>query len=75
MKSLSELEEGRKAKVLNILGGMGLRQHLSTHGIHVGDIVLVKRSSAWGGPILIELHGSEVALGRGIASWVQVEEL
>jgi ferrous iron transport protein A len=75
MRFLSEIEEGKKARVLHISGGMGVRQHLSTHGIHVGDIVLVKKSSAWGGPILIEVHGSEVALGKGIASRVQVEEL
>ena len=61
--------------MLEVLGGKGIRQHLSTHGIHAGDIVLVKRSSAWGGPILIEVHGSEVALGSGVASRVQVEEL
>ena len=50
MKSLSNIAEGKKAKVLEVLGGMGVRQHLSTHGIHAGDIVLVKRSSSWGGP-------------------------
>jgi ferrous iron transport protein A len=75
IKTLNEIEEGKKARVLEVLGGMGMRQHLSTLGIHAEDIVLVKRSSAWGGPILIEVHGSEVAVGRGVASKVQVEEL
>jgi ferrous iron transport protein A len=75
MKILSDIEEGKKARVLEVLGGMGVRQHLSTIGIHVGDIILIKRRSALGGPILIEVHGSEVALGRGIASNVQVEEV
>ena len=75
METLNEIEEGKKARVLEILGGRGARQHLSTHGIHIGDILLVKRQSAWGGPILIEVHGSEVALGRVIASKVKVEEL
>jgi len=73
MKTLNEIEEGKRARVLEILGGRGTRQHLSTHGIHPGDTLFVKRQSAWGGPILIEVHGSEVALGRGIASKVQVE--
>jgi ferrous iron transport protein A len=53
---------------------MGVRQHLSSVGIHVGDTVQVKRHAVWRGPILIEVHGSEVALGRGIASKIQVEE-
>ena len=75
MKTLEEAEEGKKVRVLHILSGMGVRQHLSAHGIHMGDIILVKRLSAWGGPVLIEVHGSEVALGRGVASRVQVEEV
>jgi ferrous iron transport protein A len=75
MKTLNEIEEGKKVKVKEILGGFGVRQHLSTHGIHIGDIVLIKRSSVWGGPIIIEVHGSKVALGRGIAFKIEVEEL
>jgi ferrous iron transport protein A len=75
MKTLDDIEEGKKARVLLILGGMGVRQHLSSIGIHVGDTVLVKRHAVWGGPVLIEVHGSEVALGRGFASKIQVEEV
>lgn len=75
MKTLNEIEEGKKVKVKEILGGFGVRHHLSTHGIHIGDIVLIKRRATWGGPILIEVHGSEVALGRGITFKIEVEEL
>jgi ferrous iron transport protein A len=75
MKTLRDIEEGKKARVLLILGGTSVRQHLSTIGIHVEDTVLVKRRAVWGGPILIEVHGSEVALGRGVASKIQVEEV
>lgn len=75
MKTLRDIEEGKKAKVLLIGGGMSVRQHLSTIGIHVEDTVLVKRRAVWGGPILLEVHGSEVALGRGVASKIQVEEV
>jgi ferrous iron transport protein A len=75
MKTLHDIQEGKKARVLLILGGIGVRQSLSTIGINVGDTVLVKRHAAWGGPILIEVRGSEVALGRGVASKVQVEDV
>jgi ferrous iron transport protein A len=74
MKTLDEVEEGNKAKVVRILGGMDVRRHLSALGIHIGDIVLVKRRAAWGGPVLVEVHGSEVALGRGVASKVEVDQ-
>jgi Fe2+ transport system protein FeoA len=52
---------------------MGARQHLSTIGIHAGDIVLVKRHAVWVAHILIEVHGIEVALGGSVASKIQVE--
>jgi ferrous iron transport protein A len=44
-------------------------------GVHPGDFVTILRYGALGGPILIEVHGSQVALGRGIASKVIVEEV
>jgi ferrous iron transport protein A len=75
MKTLNQIEEGKKVKVKEILGGFGVRQQLSTHGIHIGDIVLIKRSSVWGGAIIIEVHRSEVALGRGVTFKIEVEEL
>jgi ferrous iron transport protein A len=49
-----------------------VRQHLSTIGIHVEDTVLVRRRAVWGGPLLIEVYGSEVALGRGVASKIKM---
>lgn len=75
MKNLNEIEEGKKVRVKEIHGGFGVRQHLLTHGIHIGDIVLIKRRSVWRGPLIIEVHGSEVALGRGVAFNIEVEDL
>jgi ferrous iron transport protein A len=44
-------------------------------GIHPGDIVTVVRCGALRGPILIRVHGCQVALGRGVASKIIVEEM
>jgi ferrous iron transport protein A len=44
-------------------------------GIHPGDTITILRYGALRGPILIEVHGSQVALGRGIASRIIVEEV
>ena len=52
-----------------------LRRRLGQMGIHPGDIVTVLRYGALGGPILIEVHGFQVALGRGIASRILVEDV
>lgn len=66
--------ENSKAKVIDIQGGQGVRQRLGQMGIHPGDTITILRYGALRGPILIEIHGSQVALGRGIASKVIVEE-
>ncbi len=73
--TLDQLLENRKAKVIAIQGGHGIRQRLSQMGIHMGDIITILRFGALRGPILVEVHGSQVALGRGIASRIIVEEV
>jgi len=73
--TLDQVYENRKAKVIDIKGGSGIRQRLSQMGIHPGDEITMLRYGALRGPILIEIHGSQVALGRGIASRIIVEEM
>ena len=72
---LDEVHEDKKARVIEVQGGWGVRRRLGQMGIHPGDIITVLRYGALGGPILIELHGFQVALGRGIASRITVEEV
>jgi ferrous iron transport protein A len=72
--TLDQVNENRKAEVIEIQGGQGIRQRLSQMGIHPGDTITILRYGALRGPILIEIHGSQVALGRGIASRITVEE-
>jgi len=42
-------------------------------GIHPGDIISVAGAGAFHGPFLIEVHGSRIALGRGVARRVIVK--
>lgn len=72
--TLDQIHENKKATVTNIQGGQGIRQRLGQMGIHPGDTIMMLRYGALRGPILIEIHGSQVALGRGIASKIIVEE-
>lgn len=72
--TLDQVYENRKAKVVDIKGGAGIKQRLSQMGIHPGDEITMLRYGVLRGPILIEVHGSQVALGRGIASRIMVEE-
>jgi len=71
--TLNLIEEGQKVRVIDIYGGWGTRQRLGCLGIHPGDIITVKKSAIMRGPILISIHGNQVALGRGIARKILVE--
>lgn len=72
--TLDQIYENKRAKVSDIQGGQGIRHRLGQMGIHPGDTITMLRYGALGGPILIEIHGSQVALGRGIASKIIVVE-
>ena len=71
--TLDRVEKDREARVIEIRGGWGIRQCLLQLGIHVGDNLRVKRSAIFKGPILVQVHGTDVALGRGMARHVDVE--
>lgn len=72
--SLCEVKTPGKYEVTHISGGWGVRQRLNQMGIHVGDLIFVKRSCIMGGPILIQIHGFDVALGRGMARKVTLRK-
>ena len=50
-----------------------LRVKLMQYGLHVGDSVKVLRSAPLGGPLLVEVSGREIALGRAVAERILVE--
>jgi len=71
--TLDSIGDNKKVKVVSVAGGWGIRQRLGCLGIHPGNIITVKRSAIMRGPILISVHGNQVALGRGVARKVVVE--
>jgi ferrous iron transport protein A len=71
---LIEVERGRRVRVVDFQGGRGLRLRLAQYGLYPGDIARVVRIAPVGGPVLIEVDGREIALGRGVAAKVQVEK-
>ena len=70
---LSQLPLGEFGRVTAIEGGHGVRRNLNQLGIHVGDVVSLARRGAFRGPLLVLVHGMQVALGRGVANRVYVE--
>ncbi|NOX44362.1 MAG: ferrous iron transport protein A [Caldiserica bacterium] len=70
---LEALPVGRRARVVRIDGGRGLVARLARLGVVPGAEVEVISRAPVGGPILVEVDGARVALGRGVARRVVVE--
>jgi len=73
MKTLLELKEGDKATVKEIDGGHKAQVQLKNLGFYPGVEVSLKKKSSIGGPLMVSVGGSNVAIGRGIASKILVE--
>lgn len=74
LKSLEQLPVGASGRVERLEGGFGFLQHVQDLGLRVGQM-LRKVQHAGSGPILIEFESQVVAVGRGIAHRIIVEEL
>ena len=58
---------------LMIDDGPRVRAHLNTLGIHFGDWLTVVERVPFRGPVLVEINGTRLALGRGIAAKLRVD--
>ena len=68
------IERSKKYEGLEEKHGPGLEDKLTQHGIYPGDCVRVLREAPMGGPLLVDVHGREIALGRGVAKKIFVDE-
>jgi ferrous iron transport protein A len=73
MMTLDSVGIKRKARVIMIDGGQRVRSYLNTLGIHIGDWLTVVQRAPFRGPVLVEIHGTRVALGRGVARKIRVD--
>ncbi|WP_456343017.1 FeoA family protein [Thermovibrio sp.] len=71
--TLYEVKEGSRVKILNITGGHGVKNRLAAIGLFPGAEVKVVKSPP--GPVIVEVAGSRVAVGQGMAKKVEVERL
>ena len=76
MMSLLELPIGTRARVVSIHGGMAKRRVISL-GLREGDEIELLYKGAFGGPVLVKnlSNGSQIAVGRGMASKIFVAPL
>jgi ferrous iron transport protein A len=75
MKSILEISSDKPVKIVSISGGKTARRSLAQLGVGIGSVIKIKRNAPFSGPLLIENHGTSIAIGRGIASKIMVEEI
>jgi ferrous iron transport protein A len=73
--TLDRVSSGRRAEVLEIVGGCEACRRLGPLGVFPGAELRVRRAAPMGGPVLIEVGGSTVAVGRGLARRIRVRML
>jgi ferrous iron transport protein A len=71
-KSLTELEDGQTGIIVSVLGGKILTKRLADLGITSGTEVKVIRRTLFSGPVQVEVAGSRLVLGNGLASKILV---
>ena len=69
---LSMASPGETVTVVNVRAGWGLQGRLADMGLTPGVQVRVINSQM-SGPIMIDLRGSRLALGRGVAHKIMVK--
>ena len=72
MTTLLEVPINENVRLASIPGGR-LNTKLSQVGLYPGDCIRVLRVAPLGGPLLVEAHGREIALGREVAAKILVE--
>jgi Fe2+ transport system protein FeoA len=72
-KNLYEAGEEAPLRITRIKGNRSLRQQLTQIGIQSGDMICIKRRVPFGGALMIENRGSIIALSRGFAIHILVE--
>jgi len=75
MISLAQAPHDTPLKIVEIIGGHGIRRRLFALGFHKNDIIELDSESIFRGPILVRnlTLDTSVALGRGIAQKIMVE--
>lgn len=73
IKSLTSLKKGESARIAFVRAGKGALQRLSDMGLTPGTVVKIITSAPLRGPVEIEVRGSRLAVGWGIASRIFVE--
>ena len=74
LKPLSQVSEGKNVVLVRIDAGHGLNNRLAAMGL-LPKVQIKVINNHHPGPFVIDLKGSKMALGRGMANKIMVSEV
>lgn len=69
---LVDIDDGKSAIIISVNGGRMLTKRLADLGLTTGTEIKVLRRTLFAGPVQIEVSGSRLVLGRGLAAKILV---
>ncbi len=75
--TIADAKKGKNVRIKDFTGGWGFRRKILSLGIEPGDEVVVVAGMEETGPFIIEnlTKGTKIAIGRGMAQKIIVEEI
>jgi Fur family ferric uptake transcriptional regulator len=70
---LDQVAGGEVVRIVEVGGGAEMQQRLVSMGLRIGSVVR-RQNSNWFGPVIVSVGTTRLALGRGVARRVIVEE-
>ena len=70
---LTDTKDGQTGIIVSIAGGKRATKRLADLGLSPGTAITVLRKALFSGPVQIEVCGSKLVIGRGLASKIFVE--
>ncbi len=69
---LTDLAKGEEGIIVALQGGSGMQQRLRRLGLDEGQAIRKLSDLALGGPVIVLVNRTQVAIGRGMASRILV---
>lgn len=72
---LTTLLPGERAKIVALGVGSGRQRHFRTMGLKEGKIVEIIATQPARGPLVIDVEGTLIAIGRGMARQILIQKI
>ncbi len=70
---LTQLGQGRRARIVELLGGRSVNARFGSMGIRPGRTVRKRSAALLKGPVVLEVGSTQLAIGHGMAQKIIVE--